>query len=123
MYYVSKRMEISAAHCLSLSYDSPCNGEHGHNWIITVHCKASALNDDGMVIDFAQIKTAIHGQLDHTFLNESLDCSNPTSEYIAKWVCDQIDSCYKVEVQESEGNIAVYEVDEDTDEDTADASN
>jgi len=33
---------------------------------------------------------------------------NPTAENIAKWICDQIPNCYKVEVQESEGNTAIY---------------
>jgi 6-pyruvoyltetrahydropterin/6-carboxytetrahydropterin synthase len=30
---------------------------------------------------------------------------------IARWVCKQIPQCYKVEVQESEGNIVIYEKD------------
>ncbi len=30
---------------------------------------------------------------------------------IARWICDQIPTCFKVEVQESESNIAVYEED------------
>ena len=38
---------------------------------------------------------------------------NPTAENMAKWICDQIIPCYKVTVQESEGNIATYEEDED----------
>ena len=29
---------------------------------------------------------------------------------IAKWICDHIEHCYKVSVQESEGNLAIYEV-------------
>ena len=36
MYYVSKRLEVSAAHRLSLSYESKCASLHGHNWIITL---------------------------------------------------------------------------------------
>ena len=28
-----------------------------------------------------------------------------------EWICDNIDNCYKVSVQESEGNIATYERD------------
>lgn len=108
MYYVSKRMEIAGAHYLNLSYDSPCRNVHGHNWIITVHCKAEQLNAEGMVVDFAWIKKQIHGRLDHQFLNEVI-AFNPTAENIAKWIYDQVEHCYKVEVQESEGNIAVYE--------------
>lgn len=110
MYYVSKRMEIAGSHKLTLSYDSPCQNLHGHNWIITVYCKAEQLNEDGMIIDFKKIKERIHKVLDHQNLNEVLDF-NPTAENIARWVAEQIPSCYKAKVQESEGNIAIYEFD------------
>ena len=110
MYTVIKRMEISAAHRLKLSYPSKCENLHGHNWIITVYCRSSVLNADGMVVDFTHIKQAVHAKLDHHNLNEVLPC-NPTAENIAKWVCDQIPTCFKVEVKESEGNVAIYEED------------
>ena len=110
MYYIKKTMEISACHQLSLSYESKCSQLHGHNWLITVWCKARELNQDGMVVDFTEVKKRIHGYLDHGNLNELLPF-NPTAENIARWVCDQIDTCYRVEVQESEGNLAVYEKD------------
>lgn len=110
MYTVIKRMEISAAHRLNLSYPSKCELLHGHNWKITVYCRARQLNGDGMVVDFTQVKQAIHGRLDHQNLNEVLPF-NPTAENIARWVCEQIPTCFKVEVQESEGNTAVYEED------------
>lgn len=112
MYYVTKRMVISGSHHLYLSYESKCESLHGHNWVITVHCKSKDLNVDGMVIDFTEIKKKIHGYLDHGNLNELLPF-NPTAENIARWVCDQLPTCYKVEVQESEGNMACYEKDED----------
>ena len=110
MYTVIKRMEISAAHRLSLSYPSKCEQIHGHNWIITVYCRAKELNADGMVVDFTHIKQVVKEQLDHKVINDVLDL-NPTAENIAKWICDQIPSCFKVEVQESEGNTAIYEED------------
>lgn len=68
MYYVSKRMEIAGSHSLKLSYESKCQNLHGHNWIITVYCKAKKLNKDGMVCDFKHIKEKIHGKLDHSNL-------------------------------------------------------
>ena len=111
MYYVSKKMEIAGAHRLNLSYESKCQNLHGHNWIITVYCKAEKLNQDDMVCDFKHIKDKIHGTLDHGNLNEILPF-NPTAENIAKWVCEQILECYKVSVQESEGNVAIYEKEE-----------
>lgn len=108
MYYVTKRLEISASHALRLSYESKCENLHGHNWIITVFCRAEELNPDGMVTDFSHIKQAITERLDHQNLNEVLPF-NPTAENIARWVCDSIPNCYRVEVQESEGNTAAYE--------------
>lgn len=110
MYYVSKRMEISASHHLQLDYESKCRHPHGHNWVITVYCKSRELNGNGMVCDFTHIKEKIHNYLDHGNLNDLLPF-NPTAENIARWVVDQIPECYKAVVQESEGNIAWYEED------------
>ena len=109
MYYVIKRLEISGSHSLNLSYRSKCENLHGHNWIITIYCRAQKLNNDGMVVDFTHIKEKIHGYLDHGNFNELLPF-NPTAENIARWITDQIPECYKTSVQESAGNIAIYEV-------------
>lgn len=108
MYYVKKRLEISASHALNLSYVSKCGNLHGHNWIVSVFCRAEQLNADGMVTDFSHIKQLIADRLDHRNLNEVLPF-NPTAENIARWICDNVPNCYRVEVQESEGNMAAYE--------------
>ena len=110
MYYVSKRIEISAAHSLCLDYPSKCTVLHGHNWIVTVHCRAKELNANGMVTDFTHIKTLLTDTLDHKCINDVLPF-NPTAENIARWICDQVENCYRVDVQESEGNTASYERD------------
>ena len=110
MYRIMKRFEVSGAHKLALNYESKCQNLHGHNWIITVHCQSKTLNPDGMVIDFKAAKEIISQQLDHKYINDVVDF-NPTAENLAKWICDQIPNCYKVTVQESENNIAEYEVD------------
>ena len=108
MYYISKTMEIAGCHQLRLSYESKCERLHGHNWIVTVHCKSRELNADGMVMDFTQVKERIHGYLDHGNFNELLPF-NPTAENLARWICEQVPHCDRVEVQESEGNTAIYE--------------
>ena len=112
MYYVSKRMEIAGAHNLTLDYESKCSNLHGHNWIITVFCRSKFLDSNGMIIDFKHIKNLISDKLDHKYLNEVVNF-NPTAENMAKWICDQVPYCYKVMVQESEGNVATYEEEEE----------
>ena len=111
MYYIKKTFEISASHHLMLSYESKCEQLHGHNWLITIHCKAKELNADGMVVDFTHIKRLIADRLDHANLNEILPC-NPTAENIARWICEQIPQAYRVDVVESLNNEASYEVDD-----------
>jgi len=49
--------------------------------------------------------------LDHTCLNHIVDF-NPTAENLAYWICMQIASCYRVDVQESRDNKATYIVDD-----------
>ncbi len=114
MYYVIKRLEIAGAHQLNLNYESKCRNLHGHNWIVKIYCKSEELNENGMVYDFTHLKKLIMDKLDHQNLNEVVDF-NPTAENMAKWICGQVGeygtnhgTCYKVEIQESEGNIAVY---------------
>ena len=108
MYYVVKRLEISAAHSLMLSYESKCEDLHGHNWIVKIYCKSESLNEDGMVTDFTLIKKKISAALDHKNLNEVLPF-NPTAENIARGICDNVENAYRVEVWESEMNMAAYE--------------
>ena len=106
MYSLEKKMEISCMHFLP-GHPGACREIHGHNWNITVHCacKDADLNDQGMIVDFGEIKKVVN-QPDHGTLNNFLE--NPTAENIAKWICDQIPTCYMVEVEETRGNKALY---------------
>lgn len=112
MYEIRKKFEVAGAHMLDLPYESPCKNLHGHNWWITIYVKAEELQN-GMVIDFAEIKRRIHGALDHSYINEVVK-TNPTAENIAKWICEKVEeiregvSCYRVDVEESSNNTAIY---------------
>lgn len=110
MYRLTKTIEISAAHSLTLDYESKCTRMHGHNWLITVHLQGETLNQNGMLMDFSEIKRLVKDPLDHHNLNEVLPF-NPTAENIAKWVFDLLQPlCVRVDVQESRDNIASYYV-------------
>lgn len=111
MYRVKKRIEIAGAHKLSLDYESKCSNVHGHNWAVEIYMQSKDLDRNGMVMDFTHIKKEIHDALDHKYINDVVG-ANPTAENIARWICEKLgEKCYKVTVQESEGNIAEYERD------------
>jgi 6-pyruvoyltetrahydropterin/6-carboxytetrahydropterin synthase len=108
VYYIEKTFDVSASHHLKLDYDSKCTKPHGHNWRITIYCRSKELNQNGMVVDFGEIKERIKRVIDHQDLNEVLPF-NPTAENIARWICDHVENAYRVEVWESEMNMAAYE--------------
>ena len=101
-------MEVSASHRISFAGGTQVEPLHGHNWKITVYCEAEELDADGMVVDFCEIERRICGTLDHADLNEVLPF-NPTTENLARWICEQVPHCFKVEVVESPGNEASFE--------------
>lgn len=110
MYEVVKKLEISAAHSLKLPYESKCANLHGHNWNVTVFLRAEELNASGMIMDFTEIKRKIEDRLDHKIINNVVTF-NPTAENLAKFICDELAPfCYRVEVEESADNRAVYYV-------------
>ncbi len=108
MYEVIKKLEISAAHKLNLSYPSKCTGLHGHNWLVTVYLRGDTLNEDGMLMDFTHIKKKVQDRFDHKVINEEVSF-NPTAENLAHFICEDLGKlCYRVDVQESENNTASY---------------
>lgn len=118
VWKIKKTMEISASHLLKLPYDSKCCFLHGHNWKIEVHMLSTALNQQGMIMDFGIIKGIVM-QLDHIDLTNIFSPDNSTAENIAKWIACQITEALspamrqfakveKVVVIESEGNEVCY---------------
>lgn len=67
-----------------------------------------------MVIDFSHIKDFVnqldHENIDDVLLNVMKDFEgNSTAEKIAQWICNGVEHCFKVEVWESEDNLAIFE--------------
>lgn len=107
MYEVRKRIEVSIAHRLQLPYLSACNNLHGHNLVITVFCRADTLNKEGMVEDFSSIGALVKS-IDHKNINDVF--GKPMSaEQLCYWVFENLPTCYRVEIEETSGNVAVYD--------------
>ncbi|RMH19638.1 MAG: 6-carboxytetrahydropterin synthase QueD [Gammaproteobacteria bacterium] len=79
--------DFAASHQLR-DYPGECARLHGHNWKVEVEVSAGQLDQQGMVMDFKDIKRATHeviARLDHRHLNDCppFDKINPTVENIA----------------------------------------
>jgi 6-pyruvoyltetrahydropterin/6-carboxytetrahydropterin synthase len=114
------KTHFSAAHRLN-GYPGDCSRTHGHNWIIEVFVRCSALNDIGIGIDFRDIKLSVKdvlANLDHFDLNdlEPFQKQNPTSENIAKYLYKELSrklnsntiTISKIKVSETPGAGAFY---------------
>ena len=80
---VTRTFTFEAAHQLPW-HTGACRELHGHGYRLEVTV-AGPLNDDGIVVDFAEVGTVVEREViatyDHRFLNDILD--NPTAELIA----------------------------------------
>lgn len=86
MYYIEKRFTIPVGHRLS-KHKGLCKNIHGHNLTVMVGVKSKELNEDDMVIDFANLKAVVAGfleTLDHVLLINKDDtelCKNIESVF------------------------------------------
>jgi 6-pyruvoyltetrahydropterin/6-carboxytetrahydropterin synthase len=93
MTRIWREFRFEAAHRLPLVPEGhKCFRLHGHSYRVEVHVEGP-VRTDGMVMDFADIKTAwrpLHDVLDHHYLNEIEGLENPTSEILAAWIWDRL---------------------------------
>lgn len=116
MWYLQKTINIAAGHHLK-NYNGPCATPHGHNYNVTVYCRAHELDKVGMVIDFRDIKKIVK-EYDHIDIctlpefaykgDEFTRETNATAENIAKHIYHKVPYCYKVDVEETPGSIITY---------------
>ncbi|MHB1041239.1 MAG: 6-carboxytetrahydropterin synthase QueD [Eubacteriales bacterium] len=92
MYELSVRARFAAAHFLR-DYSGPCAQLHGHTWTVEVAVKGKEIGQNGMLIDFQELKSAlkkITGELDHRNLNDlkffGESGVNPTAENLARHI-------------------------------------
>ncbi|GAB6159939.1 6-carboxytetrahydropterin synthase QueD [Howardella ureilytica] len=133
MYIVKTEAAFDSAHFLS-RYNGKCKNIHGHRWRVVIEIAGDSL-DDGMVVDFTDIKAALKAladNLDHSLIIEkdtlkpqTFECLSdegfriitidfrPTAENFAKYFYDEIkNKGYNIraaEVYETPNNCARYE--------------
>lgn len=87
MYRLRVETTFAAAHKV-VDSNGKCEKLHGHTFTVELFVVSEKLAPNGMVIDFAELKTALQkvtDKLDHSYLNENAEVGNPTSENIAKY--------------------------------------
>ena len=75
MYRLSKQFTFAMGHRLSL-HQGACKNFHGHNYTVEVGVKGKTLNEDGMLIDFTNLKAIVEGFLngmDHALMVNETD--------------------------------------------------
>ena len=94
MFVLKIVTDFASAHSLR-NYPGDCARLHGHNWQVEVSVYSNVLDDNGIAIDFREIKKQtklVIKRLDHQYLNEikPFDVLNPTAENIAKYFFDEV---------------------------------
>ncbi len=94
MYELKILSEFAAAHQLR-EFSGSCERLHGHNWKVEVHVTGEDTGDNGLVLDFREIKEATKKtleEMDHRFLNDlpAFQEKNPSSENIARLIFDTL---------------------------------
>ena len=90
MYELKVISYFSAAHSLR-EYKGKCEAVHGHNWKVEVVVESRKVDDQGLVLDFKELKSIVASlleELDHKDLNdiEFFKKRNPSSEHIAYFI-------------------------------------
>lgn len=111
---------FAAAHNL-VNFRGKCENLHGHNWKVEVVLRGAHLEDNGILLDFGEVKKATREtleELDHKYLNELpfFKSENPSSENIARFLFDRLSEklntddrrLYKVSAWESADACATY---------------
>lgn len=85
--------KFDAAHRL-YGYKGECYNLHGHTWKVEVILKGHIKDaEDGILVDFKVLKEAIRDILpDHKDLNAFYKIENPTAEYVACRLYNQINT-------------------------------
>lgn len=123
-FELNKDMQMSAAHFIPREDAGACSRVHGHTYTINITIAGDELNESGFLVNFSTIKKLIHGEYDHTLLNDHQEFSGesadriPSTEVVAKTIYDKVEAylkdlknrphCVQVFVRETPTSYVVY---------------
>lgn len=109
MYYSSTTFST----VVTVKFDNKTKTTEKHFYLkISVYCRNKKLDEKGMVIDLDLMEVALRKFLDNKCLNDVLGCQ-PTLERLANYIYEQVIPCYKVKIENTKGDIVIYEEDKE----------
>ena len=115
MFEVTIEETFAAGHALR-NYRGKCENVHGHNYRCQVTVEGSDVDENGLLVDFVELKKIVHSvldRLDHQWLNDypPFDKINPSAENIAKYIFDEVHAGLGVREGVSLGQVRLWETD------------
>lgn len=87
-FELNKDMQFAAAHYINHESAGKCQDVHGHTYFVNITIVGNELMDNGFLINFQELKKAVHGRYDHTMMNEHEEYKynqiEPSTENVAK---------------------------------------
>ena len=95
MFEITVEAHFSSGHYLR-NYHGRCENPHGHNYRACVTLAGEELEENGLLLDFKQLKKIIQpivDSLDHQMINEIPPFTdlNPSAENLARYFFDEIE--------------------------------
>ncbi|WP_400766982.1 6-carboxytetrahydropterin synthase QueD [Methylosinus sporium] len=91
---ITQAFTFEAAHRLpNVPTTHRCHNMHGHSYRVELRVEGPVDRESGFVIDFFDVEAVFAPllvQLDHHYLNEIEELSNPTAENIAEWIWNRV---------------------------------
>ena len=115
MFEVTIEETFAAGHALR-HYRGKCENVHGHNYRCQVTVEGAELDEIGLLVDFVELKRAVHAvldRMDHQWLNDfpPFDVQNPSAENMAKYIYDEVSEALKARPGVRLGTVKLWETD------------
>ena len=115
MFEVTIEETFAAGHALR-NYRGKCENVHGHNYRAEVTLRGAELDAIGLLVDFVELKRAVHAvldRMDHQWLNDlpPFDAINPSAENMAKYIYDEVSAALTAQEGVRVASVRLWETD------------